>query len=174
MPDEHQFTREQELLMQLRKEKCGDNAAELARKLKLDSTYVNRLFYPIGKKGRKGIGLKVMRAASEVFNLPPGFWEGADKEKGAVFKELSEQEREMLFNYRRLLDKDRKKFDSDMAAAAEERQQEADELFARFGVAAAVERANARRLARSSSTIEITDQLKQRSLLDPSDEAGET
>lgn len=80
MPDEDKYTREQELLMQLCEIRCGGNGAELARRLDLDATYVNRLFYPIGKKGRKGIGLKVMRAASEEFKLPPGFWEGADQE----------------------------------------------------------------------------------------------
>lgn len=73
-----QFSREQVLLIQLRDERCGGNAAELARKIKKDPTYVNRLLYPIGKRGRKGIGLEVMRAASVAFSLPPGFWEGAD------------------------------------------------------------------------------------------------
>lgn len=82
MPEsEEEFTHEQRLLMRLRDERCNGNAAELARKLKKDATYVNRLLYPVGKKGRKGIGLEVMRAASEAFSLAPGYWEGADLEK---------------------------------------------------------------------------------------------
>jgi hypothetical protein len=70
-------TREQALLAQLRDKHCGGVNAELARKLGMDQTYVNRLFYPAGKRGGKGIGLEVMRRASEVFRLPVGFWDGA-------------------------------------------------------------------------------------------------
>lgn len=80
------YTAEQELLKRLRDERCGGNAAELARKLQKDATYVNRLLYPVGKKGRKGIGLEVMRAATEAFSLPPGYWHGAD-ETGWPFSE---------------------------------------------------------------------------------------
>jgi SOS-response transcriptional repressor LexA len=78
MSDNAEYTREQELLKQLRDQRCGGNAAELARRIGKDATYVNRLLYPIGKSGRKGIGLEIMRAATEAFKLPAGFWEGAD------------------------------------------------------------------------------------------------
>lgn len=73
-----EFTLSQQLLMRIRKEYCGDNSAELARRISKDSTYVHRLFYPVGKKGRKGIGLEIMQACTTAFNLPPGFWEGAE------------------------------------------------------------------------------------------------
>lgn len=78
MTEAGELTREQELLKKLRDDYCGGNSAELARRLKTDPTYVNRLFYPVGKKGRKGIGLTLMRSATQAFDLPPGFWEGAD------------------------------------------------------------------------------------------------
>jgi hypothetical protein len=69
------FTPHQLLLMKLRDEFCAGNAAELARRIKKDSTYVNRLFYPEGKNGKKGIGLEIMEACSIAFNLKPGYWD---------------------------------------------------------------------------------------------------
>lgn len=65
-------------LMKIRDERCSGNAAELARRIKKDPTYVNRLFYPVGKRGAKGIGLEIMAACNEAFSLPPGYWDGAD------------------------------------------------------------------------------------------------
>lgn len=73
-----EYTSHQKLLMRLRDERCSGNAAELARKIGKDGTYVNRLFYPIGKKGGKGVGLEIMQACTKAFTLPPGYWEGVD------------------------------------------------------------------------------------------------
>lgn len=69
------YTDHQLLLMQLRRDFCGDNSAELARRIDKNESYVHRLFYPVGKKGAKGIGLEIMQACTKAFNLPPGFWE---------------------------------------------------------------------------------------------------
>jgi len=71
-----EFTSHQRLLMKIRDELCKGNSAELARKIKKDATYVNRLFYPIGKNGRKNIGLEIMGACNEAFHLPRGYWDG--------------------------------------------------------------------------------------------------
>jgi hypothetical protein len=73
MPDNVEL---QNRLKRIRDELCGGNAAELARRIKKDGTYVNRLFYPAGKKGAKGIGLEIMAACNDAFNLPPGYWDG--------------------------------------------------------------------------------------------------
>jgi hypothetical protein len=73
MPDNTEL---QNRLRKIRDDLCGGNAAELARRIKKDATYVNRLFYPAGKKGAKGIGLEIMAACNEAFNLPPGYWDG--------------------------------------------------------------------------------------------------
>ena len=70
-----EYTNEQQLLMHLRDAECRGNAAELARKIGKDPTYVSRLFYPIGKKARKSIGLEIMQSCTKAFSLPPGFWE---------------------------------------------------------------------------------------------------
>lgn len=72
---EDHLTNHQRLLMEVRDRLCGGNAAELARRIGKDSTYVNRLFYPEGKSGRKGIGLGVMHAVNVAFGLPRGFWD---------------------------------------------------------------------------------------------------
>ncbi len=76
-----EFTPDQLLLMHIRDTYCGGKAAELARKIGKDGTYVHRLFYPIGKKARKGIGLEIMKTCSSVFGLAPGFWESAPSAK---------------------------------------------------------------------------------------------
>jgi hypothetical protein len=64
----------QGLLIWLRDTKCNGVGAALAKRINKDSTYVNRLFYPSGKKGRKSVGLEIMNACSEAFELDAGFW----------------------------------------------------------------------------------------------------
>ena len=54
---------------------CNGNKAELSRRIKKDSTYVNRLFYPPGKAGAKGVGPDIMEACNKAFALPQGFWD---------------------------------------------------------------------------------------------------
>jgi phage repressor protein C with HTH and peptisase S24 domain len=84
-----EFTQHQLLLMRIRDERCDGNAAELARKVKKDSTYIHRLFYPPGKKGAKGIGLEIMAACTEAFDLHPGYWDGVDQSHGATQRSTS-------------------------------------------------------------------------------------
>jgi phage repressor protein C with HTH and peptisase S24 domain len=72
------FTKEQRLLQRVRDDYCGGVSAELARRIGKDQTYVNRLFYPLGKAGRKGIGLEIMNACTKAFGLPAGYWEQPD------------------------------------------------------------------------------------------------
>lgn len=76
---------------------------------------------------------------------------------GAHLEEVTDAEWAMLHNYRKLLDKDRLAIDADIASRAEERQAEADELFARYGVVKAVERANARRGDVAKSEVDPAD-----------------
>lgn len=92
--DEGEFTPHQLLLMELRDTFCDKNSAALARELNKDATYVNRLFYPKGKAGAKGIGLAIMKAANMAFFLPPGFW---DREPPG----LNEREIERIKGFRR-------------------------------------------------------------------------
>lgn len=76
IPPMAEYTGRQLLLMKIRDERCAGNAAELARRIGKDQTYVNRLFYPVGKRGGKGVGLEIMEACTRAFDLPAGFWEG--------------------------------------------------------------------------------------------------
>jgi hypothetical protein len=69
------YTNHQRLLGEIKDKLCGGNAAELARRIGKDPTYVNRLFYPKGKAGAKGIGLEIMSACNRAFHLPVGFWD---------------------------------------------------------------------------------------------------
>lgn len=86
-------------------------------------------------------------------------------QKGEVFHRVNDEEWAMLQNYRRLLDKDRKAFDGEIAARAAERQAEADELFSRYGVAKAAQRANARRLG-DEAHVEVSAAIPQNDLFD--------
>lgn len=74
----------QDLLGLLRAHYCGGNAAELGRRIDTDGTYINRLFYPPGKPGGKGIGPDIMDKASRAFDLPRGFWEMSLDEASAA------------------------------------------------------------------------------------------
>lgn len=101
-----------------------------------------------------------MELVSQLLELNP------PAKKGDVFHRVSPEEWAMLQNYRQLLDKDRQQFDTDIAARAEERQAEADELFSRYGVAKAAERANARK-SRDETHAQVTARLQQEDLFDP-------
>lgn len=59
---------------------CAGNKAALARRIEKDPSYVNRLFYPPGKPGGKGIGPDIMEACTKAFSLPPGFWDMAPED----------------------------------------------------------------------------------------------
>lgn len=69
------YERKQELLRGIKQAYCGGVAAELARRIKRDPSYVNRLFYEQSKDGAKGIGQEIMDACKAAFELPRGFWD---------------------------------------------------------------------------------------------------
>jgi transcriptional regulator with XRE-family HTH domain len=96
-----------------------------------------------------------------------GDWEAA---KGAVFNALSTEERELLNHWRHLLGSDRRAKLRELAALAKEREAQRRELFEEAGVTKIAERAAAHsRELGATSTVEITDRLKQRELLEPED-----
>jgi hypothetical protein len=106
-----EYTPLQLRLMRIRDERCGGNAAELARRIKKDATYVNRLFYPAGKPGAKGIGLEIMAACTEAFGLHPGYWDGLDalgaaESSDEVVDALTDDERDLIEDFRVLPDED--------------------------------------------------------------------
>lgn len=167
MDEKGNFTREQVLLKKIRDEFCGGVSAKLAEDIGKDATYVNRLFYPIGKKGRKGIGLEVMRAVSEKFSLPPGFWEGADTtgapaKKGDVFEAPTPEEMELIDNFRHMHDHDREEVAADIAKRAGQAIADRESWMKRFGLTARPASASARKAAATAKT--TADDSKQRPL----------
>lgn len=64
-----------QLLVKICTHYCDGNKAALARKIDKDASYVNRLFYPAGKAGAKGVGPDIQEACRLAFNLPQGFWD---------------------------------------------------------------------------------------------------
>jgi SOS-response transcriptional repressor LexA len=73
--DKYEFRRQR--LIKIRDEKCGGNAAELARRIGKDATYVTRTLYPEGKPGKKRIADEMMEAIERSF---PGWLGESSKE----------------------------------------------------------------------------------------------
>ena len=70
-----EYTNEQQLLNRIRAELCDGSISVLARRIGKDVSYVSRLLYPVDNKGRKGVGLEIMKVCNKAFDLPLGFWE---------------------------------------------------------------------------------------------------
>lgn len=60
-------------LIELRDTRCGGNAAELARKIGRDPSYVTRMIYPEGKPGKKRIADDMMEVIERAFVLSRGW-----------------------------------------------------------------------------------------------------
>ncbi|POR52789.1 hypothetical protein B0G62_10486 [Paraburkholderia eburnea] len=52
---------------------CGGSAAELARRIEREASYVTRMLYPPGKNGRKRIGEELVEIIETVFGKPRGW-----------------------------------------------------------------------------------------------------
>lgn len=61
--------------MKIRDEKCAGKAAELARRIGKDPTYVTRMLYPEGKDGKKRIADEMIEAIESAF---PGWLQDAE------------------------------------------------------------------------------------------------
>lgn len=87
-------------------------------------------------------------------------------EKGAVFKELNTEERELIEHFRHLLGKDRRAKLEEIRDLAAERLAERDELFAEAGITRIAEgAAHAARRTTATSSVKPGPQLKQQSLI---------
>lgn len=60
-------------LLRLRDEQCGGSGAALARRIDRDQSYVTRMLYPEGKRGKKRIADDMMEIVEEAFDLPRGW-----------------------------------------------------------------------------------------------------
>ena len=68
---EHRLAR----LIELRDHCCGGVTAEFGRRIKQDQTYALRMFMPIDRKERKGVGRDMEERINEAFNLPIGWFD---------------------------------------------------------------------------------------------------
>lgn len=71
-------------LIQLRDEQCGGVTAELARRIEKDASYVNRVLWEEGKKGRKRIGEDIVDATEKAFKLPHGWLDGISENNQTI------------------------------------------------------------------------------------------
>jgi hypothetical protein len=62
-------------ILELRKRACGDVTARLAEKIGRTDSYVSRMLYEDGKEGKKRVGIKILNALEEAFNLCPGWFD---------------------------------------------------------------------------------------------------
>lgn len=137
--------------------------AELGRKFGHgDGAYVGQML-----SGARPITEKLILKAEALPGCRDWFAGAAAAPKGAVFEALSTEEKQLLEHWRLLLGKDRRAKLAEIAELAKERAAEREELFAEAGVTAIVERAaHATRKNKASSTVEVSEKLRQRSLLD--------
>lgn len=93
----------QDLLKQIRQEHCDGKTSVLAARIGRDYSYVHRLFLTPDKNGYIGIGLKIMDACDEAFNLPPGFWGTPQTEPAHTPEESGAEAAPLNSPYARLL-----------------------------------------------------------------------
>ena len=67
-------------LIDLINNECGEVNAELARRIGRDPSYVNRMLYPEGKKGKKRIADDMIEVIEKAFNLPRGWLDGIEND----------------------------------------------------------------------------------------------
>ena len=72
--DKYEFRRKQ--LIKIRDEKCDGKAVNVARKIGREPSYVSRMLYPEGKKGKKRIADDMVEIIEESFGLPRGWMDG--------------------------------------------------------------------------------------------------
>ncbi len=72
--DKYEFRRQQ--LIKIRDEKCDGKAVNVARKIGREPSYVSRMLYPEGKKGKKRIADDMVEIIEESFGLPRGWMDG--------------------------------------------------------------------------------------------------
>ena len=144
----------------------GMSQAELAVKAGVQQGTIGNIEAGIRKKPRELLSIaKALGAHAEWLEAGRGAWETA---KGAVFKEPTPEEWELLAHWRHLLSKDKKAKLSEIVALAEEREAEKKEMLAEAGLDRIMERAaNAARPRGARTTAKAGDPAhKQRSLLD--------
>lgn len=69
--DKYELRRQR--LIELKAQKCGNNSAELARRIGREPSYVTRMLYAEGKPGRKRIAEDMVQIIEDAFGIPGWF-----------------------------------------------------------------------------------------------------
>lgn len=107
-------------LTKLRDEMCGGKAAELARRIGREPSYVSRMLYPEGKAGKKRIADDMMEVIESAFKLPRGWLDQInDLDIAEAQKALNPtpEEEELVRLFRSLPSEEAQRFIDDMRKA---------------------------------------------------------
>lgn len=75
-------------LIEIRDRFCNGKAAELARRIEREPSYISRMLYPEGKAGRKRIADDMMEIIENAFSLPRGWMDSIASEMPSANEEL--------------------------------------------------------------------------------------
>lgn len=75
-------------LIEIRDRFCNGKAAELARRIEREPSYISRMLYPEGKAGRKRIADDMMEIIENAFSLPRGWMDSITSEMPGANEEL--------------------------------------------------------------------------------------
>lgn len=75
-------------LEEIRDRFCNGKASELARRIEREPSYVSRMLYPEGKKGKKRIADEMIEIIEKAFNLPRGWMDLISSDTSSTNEEL--------------------------------------------------------------------------------------
>ncbi|WP_258020361.1 LexA family protein [Yersinia enterocolitica] len=70
------YEKRRQRLIQIRNEMCDGKVVNVARKISREPSYVSRMLYEEGKKGKKRIADDMVEIIENAFDLPPGWLDG--------------------------------------------------------------------------------------------------
>lgn len=70
------YEKRRQRLIQIRDEICGGKAVDVARKIEREPSYISRMLYEEGKKGKKRIADDMVEIIEKAFSLPRGWMDG--------------------------------------------------------------------------------------------------
>lgn len=86
--DKYEYRRQR--LIRIRDEICGGKAVDIARRINREPSYVSRMLYPEGKKGKKRIADDMVELIESSFSLARGWMDGLNEgEESPGYKPLN-------------------------------------------------------------------------------------
>lgn len=107
-------------LIQIKDEICGGKAVEVARRINREPSYVSRMLYPEGKKGKKRIADDMVELLETSFKLPRGWMDGISTQENTELNTkkfgLTREEEEILDLFRGLPNEEAMRFKAELKA----------------------------------------------------------